>query len=243
VYYIHAASHVVLRLLNKQENYTMKNNETMYTKVMEKLNFEPSLDATDITVSIQGDGDIVILGGTVESFYEKLAAERAVKSLMNVRTIANEITVDLSIRYKKTDAEIAKEVTNAIKSNTITAPKNIQAIVKDGIVTLTGAVDWYYQKSAAFNAINKLFGIKAIINNIEVKPIIVIDSSKVKSQITKEFERHARIDAEKIKVTVEGKKIILTGKVNNYDEIDEAETAAWSVSGVEKVDNKLTIDW
>ncbi|MDP5021304.1 MAG: BON domain-containing protein [Rickettsiaceae bacterium] len=221
----------------------MKNNETMYTKVMEKLNFEPSLDATDITVSIQGDGDIVILGGTVESFYEKLAAERAVKSLMNVRTIANEITVDLSIRYKKTDAEIAKEVTNAIKSNTITAPKNIQAIVKDGIVTLTGAVDWYYQKSAAFNAINKLFGIKAIINNIEVKPIIVIDSSKVKSQITKEFERHARIDAEKIKVTVEGKKIILTGKVNNYDEIDEAETAAWSVSGVEKVDNKLTIDW
>lgn len=221
----------------------MKNNETMYTKVMEKLNFEPSLDATDITVSIQGDGDIVILGGTVESFYEKLAAERAVKSLMNVRTIANEITVDLSIRYKKTDAEIAQEVTNAIKSNTITAPKNIQAIVKDGIVTLTGAVDWYYQKSAAFNAINKLFGIKAIINNIEVKPIIVIDSSKVKSQITKEFERHARIDADKIKVTVEGKKIILTGKVSSYDEIDEAEDAAWSIAGVEKVDNKLTIDW
>ncbi|MDP5082816.1 MAG: BON domain-containing protein [Rickettsiaceae bacterium] len=222
----------------------MINNEAMYTKVMEKLNFEPSLDTTNIQVSIQGDNkDIIILGGTVESFYEKLAAERAIKSLTNVKAIANEITVDLSMPHRKTDAEIAKEVTNAIKSNTITAPKNIQAIVKDGIVTLTGAVDWYYQKSAAFNAINKLFGIKAIINNIEVKPIIVIDSSKVKSQITKEFERHARIDAEKIKVTVEGKKIILTGKVNNYDEIDEAETAAWSVSGVEKVDNKLTIDW
>jgi osmotically-inducible protein OsmY len=162
---------------------------------------------------------------------------------MNVRTIANEITVDLSIRYKKTDAEIAQEVTNAIKNNTITASKNIQAIIKNGIVTLTGDVDWYYQKSAAFNAINKLFGIKSIINNIEVKPIIVIDSSKVKSQITKEFERHARIDADKIKVTVEGKKIILTGKVSSYEEIDEAEDAAWSIAGVEKVDNKLTIDW
>jgi len=156
----------------------------------------------------QGDDDIIILGGTVESFYEKLIAEKIVKSLKNVKTIANEIIVDLSIPHHKTDAEIAKEV-----------------------------------NSAAFNAINKLFGIKSIINNIEVKPIIVIDSSKVKSQITKEFERHARIDADKIKVTVEGEKIILTGKVSSYDEIDEAETAAWSIAGVEKVDNKLTIDW
>lgn len=221
----------------------MTNNEAMYTKVMEKLNFEPSLDTTNITVSIQGDDDIIILGGTVESFYEKLVAEKAVQSLMHVRTIANEITVDLSIPHHKTDAEIAQEVTNAIKNNTITASKNIQAIIKNGIVTLTGDVDWYYQKSAAFNAINKLFGIKSIINNIEVKPIIIIDSSKVKSQITKEFERHARIDAEKIKVTVEGKKIILTGKVSSYDEIDEAEDAAWSIAGVEQVDNKLTIDW
>jgi osmotically-inducible protein OsmY len=221
----------------------MTDNGTMYTKVMEKLNFEPSLDATNITISIQGNNDIVILGGTVESFYEKLVAEKAVQSLMHVRTIANEITVDLSIPHRKTDAEIAQEVTNAIKNNTITASKNIQAIIKNGIVTLTGDVDWYYQKSAAFNAINKLFSIKSIINNIEVKPIIIIDSSKVKSQITKEFERHARIDADKIKVTVEGKKIILTGKVSSYDEIGEAEDAAWSIAGVEKVDNKLTIDW
>jgi osmotically-inducible protein OsmY len=101
----------------------MTNNEAMYTKVMEKLNFEPSLDTTNITVSIQGDDDIIILGGTVESFYEKLVAERAVKSLMNVRAIANEITVDLSIPHHQTDAEIAKEVTNAIKNNTIAAQK------------------------------------------------------------------------------------------------------------------------
>jgi osmotically-inducible protein OsmY len=81
----------------------MTDNGTMYTKVMEKLNFEPSLDATNITISIQGNNDIVVLGGTVESFYEKLVAEKAVKGLMNVRTIANEITVDLSILYHKTD--------------------------------------------------------------------------------------------------------------------------------------------
>ena len=72
----------------------------------------------------------------------------------------------------------------ALKNNTITASKDIKSIVKNGIVTLTGVVDWYYQKSSAFNSINKLFGIKSIINNKEVKPLIVIQPSTVKSQIT-----------------------------------------------------------
>jgi len=219
------------------------NNEKMYTNVMEKLKFEPRLDESNITISIQGNNDIVVLDGTVRSFTEKLAAEKAIKSLANVRTIANEIEVDLSIGYHKTDVEIAKEVTNALKNNTITALQNIQSVVKNGIVTLTGDVDWYYQKSTAFNAIDKLFGIKSIINNIAVKPLIIIDSSKVKNQITQEFERHARIDAGKIKVIVEGKKIILNGEVRNYDEMEDAKDAAWSIAGVQEVENNLTIEW
>jgi len=104
-------------------------------------------------------------------------------------------------------------------------------------------LDWYYQKTIAFEAINKLFGIKSIINNIEIKPAIVIDSSKVKSQITQEFERHARIDASKIKVIVEGKKIILNGEVRNYDEMEDARDAAWSIAGVQEVKNNLIVEW
>ena len=221
----------------------MTNNGKMYTNVMEQLNFEPMLDASNITVSIHGDHDIVILGGAVKSFSEKLAAEKAIKRLAKVRSIANEIEVDLSIQYHKTDVEIAKEVTNTLQNNTITASRNIQAVVKNGIVTLTGDVDWYYQKSIAFEAIDKLFGIKSIINNIAVKPLIIIDSSKVKNQITQEFERHARIDAGKIKVIVEGKKIILNGEVRNYDEMEDAKDAAWSIAGVQEVENNLTIEW
>jgi osmotically-inducible protein OsmY len=221
----------------------MTNNGKMYTNVMEKLNFEPSLDASNITVSIRGDHDIVILDGTVQSFTEKLAAEKAIKSLANVRAIANEIEVDLSTKYKKTDIEIAEEVTNALKKNVITASKNIQSVVKNGVVTLTGEVNWYYQKNSAFNAINNLIGIKSIFNNINVKPLMVIDSSEVKKQITKEFERHARIDANTIRVTVEGRKIILNGEVRNYDEMEDAKDAAWSIAGVEEVENNLTIEW
>lgn len=219
----------------------MTNHGKTYTKVVEKLEFEPMIDASNIAISIQGDDDIVVLSGTVKSFAEKFAAEKAVKSLTNVRTIANEIEVNFSTNYHKTDVEIAKEVTNALKNNVFIASKNIQSVIKHGIVTLTGNVAWHYQKKEAFDSINRLFGIKSITNNIKIKPLITIDSSKVKSQITKEFERHARIDAEKIEIIVEGNNITLTGKVRNFDEIDEAEHAAWAVTGVENVNNKLTL--
>ena len=119
---------------------------------MEKLNFEPSLDASNTTISIQGDNDVVVLGGAVNSFAKKLATEKAVKSLANVIDVANKIEVDLSIGYHKTEVERVKEVIHALK--------NIQSIVEKVIVTLTGEVDWYYQKNSAFKAICGLCGYK-----------------------------------------------------------------------------------
>jgi len=79
----------------------MMNNEKMYTNVMEKLEFEPSLDESNITISIKGNNDIVVLDGTVSSFTDKLAAEKAIKSLANVRTVVNEIEVDYLFNIAK----------------------------------------------------------------------------------------------------------------------------------------------
>ncbi len=221
----------------------MGTNNRMYTTVMEKLNFEPRLDASNITISIQGNDDIVLLAGSVGSFAEKLIAERAVKSLVNVKTVANDIEVNLSMKYEKTDIEIAKDVTSALNSSVFVPSENIKVVVKDGVVNLSGEVQWQFQKNSAFNAIKEISGVKSVINNIVVKSFISIDSSRVREKITREFERHARIDAGKISVETEGKKIILKGTVRNFDEKEDAANAAWSIPGVENVENKLTIEW
>jgi len=218
-------------------------NSRMYNTVMEKLNFEPRLDASNITISIQGDDDIVLLGGSVASFSEKLIAEQAVKSLAKVKTVANDIEVNLSMKYKKTDIEIAKDITNALDSSVFVPSEDIKVVVKDGVVNLSGEVHWQFQKNRAFDAIKNISGVKYIENNIKIKPAISIDSSNVKEKITKEFERHARIDAGKISVETEGRKIILKGTVRNFDEKDDAANAAWSIPGVNEVENKLTISW
>jgi osmotically-inducible protein OsmY len=219
----------------------MTSNGKMYTMVMEKLNFEPRLDASNITVSVQGNHDIIVLGGKVSSYNETFIAEQAVKSLANVRTVVNEIVVDLATKYEKSDIEIAKDVTHILKSSVSVTHEHIQSLVKDEIVTLSGEVQWQYQKNNAFNAIRGLIGIRSIINKIVVKSPVKVDASKVKECIIQEFERHARIDADKIEVRVDGNKVILTGKLLSFREIDDAEDAAWSIPGVEIVENNITI--
>lgn len=221
----------------------MANNGSMYTTVMEKLNFEPRLDASNITVSIQGNHDIVLLSGHVGSFGEKLIAEKAVKNLANVRAVANDIEVNLSAKYQKSDVDIAKDVTRALKASFFVPEEDIQVVVRDGVVTLSGEVEWNYEKNNAFNSVHNLYGVKLVINNIVIKPSTKIDIATVKDKITKEFERHARIDARMIKVETTDNKITLKGTVSNFDEIDEAEDAAWSIPGVKEVKNELTVNW
>lgn len=221
----------------------MVSNGKMYTTVMEKLNFEPSLDASNITISIQGDDDIVLLAGYVGSFAEKLIAERAVKSLANVKAVANDIKVNLSMQYKKTDIEIAKDVTNALDSSVFVPSEDIKVVVKEGIVTLSGEVNWQFQKNSTFDAIKNISGVKSIVNNITIKPSTSLDAIKVQEKITREFERHARIDAGRISIEIKGKTIILKGEVRNFDEKEDAAAAAWSIPGVAEVENKLTISW
>jgi BON domain len=54
--------------------------------IVDKLDFEPSVDAANIGVAV--DNDIVTLTGHVASYAEKVAAERAVQRVNSVRAIA-----------------------------------------------------------------------------------------------------------------------------------------------------------
>ena len=219
----------------------MTNNEKIYTIVMEKLELDPRLDASNITLSVQGDHDIIVLGGKVSSYNEKFIAEKAVKSLANVRSVANEIEVDLNSKYAKSDLDIAKEVTRALRSSISVPSKDIQSVVKDGVVALSGEVDWQFQRFNAFHAIKDLAGVKSIINSIIIKHRVELDPNTIKERIVQDLERHARLDADKVEVRVDGNKVILKGFLTSFSERSDAEDAAWSIEGVEKVENNIII--
>ena len=83
----------------------MKTDTQLQNDVMEELKWEPCVTATEIGVSaVKG---VVTLNGTVPTYAEKWAAERAAQRVEGVKAIAEEIQIKPIGMHAKTDAEIA----------------------------------------------------------------------------------------------------------------------------------------
>lgn len=207
-------------------------------KVVDELDFDPSIDAANIGIAV--DDGVVILTGSVSSYAEKLAASRAARRVKGVRAVAQEIEVRYPGDKKLSDNEIAKRALNIIKWDTTIPEDAVKLTVQQGFVTLTGLVDWQFQKNAAEDAVRKLSGVMGVVNNIVIKPAVV--ASDIKKKIEDALTRRARIEASTIRVDVlDRNRVKLEGKVESWEERDAIEDAAWSVAGVQWVDDHLRI--
>ena len=206
--------------------------------ILDELAYEPIVDPAHIGVAV--DQDVVTLTGHVASYAQKLAAISAVRRVKGVHGIADEIEVRYSSDEKTSDDEIAKRVINVLSWDSVIPSNAIQVTVRDGLVILTGKVNWYYQKSSAERDVRALSGVRSVVNSIEIEPHAKPEN--VKNKIEAALRRHAEIEAKDIRVTVrDDDEVLLEGKVRNWDEKFAVENAAWSASGVKNVRDKLTI--
>jgi osmotically-inducible protein OsmY len=206
--------------------------------VLDELEFEPSINAAHIGVA--AENGVVTLSGHVSTYAEKTTAVAAARRVRGVRAIADEIEVRYPSGKKTADDEIAKRAVDILGWDTMIPSGAIQVTVRDGSLILTGKVDWYYQKKAAEDAVRKLSGVRGVINNIEIKPHVKAED--VKRKIEDALKRHAEVEAKAIRVTVTGNdKVLLEGKVDNWDERFAVENAAWSAPGVRSVEDRLAI--
>ena len=215
----------------------MKTDAELKRDVMDELKWEPDVNAEAIGVAVK-DG-VVILSGTVDSYTEKMAAERAVQRVFGVTAIAQEIKVKLPGSYERSDEDIAKAAANALEWNMSVPHDRIKVKVQDGWVTLSGEVDWRYQKDAAEDAVCCLMGVVGVTNLIIVKPSL--KPTEIKTKIESAFQRNAMLDARRITVETRGDKVILEGTVRSYAEKKEAEEAACAAPGICNVENRITV--
>jgi osmotically-inducible protein OsmY len=201
------------------------------------LDWEPSVDATDIGVSV--DEGVVTLRGNVGSYAEKIKAENVALHVFGVKGVANDLAVHLVSDFERTDTEVAQAAVNALRWN-ITIPKDrVTVAVANGWVALEGSLDWQYQKDAAARAVRDLPGVRGLMNNIALRPHV--KPSDVREKIEAALKRSAEIDARRINVIASDGKVILTGNVHSFAERRAAAHAAWGAPGVTQVEDRLAV--
>lgn len=215
----------------------MRTDSEVQHDVLAELEWEPSLDATQIGVAAK-DG-VVTLTGHVPHLAEKNTAEEVARRVHGVRGVANDIVVQLAESHERDDTKLAAAAVQALEWHPKVPHDWIQVIVRNGWVTLEGKVDRQYQKSAAYHAIHHLVGVRGITNSIVVQPH---ESQRVaKSSIEAALKRHATLHRRKIRVDTADRAVKLIGDVHSHIERQEAERIAWSARGVINVENCLTV--
>ena len=216
----------------------MKSNSELQRDVADELRWQSSVREAEIGVAAK-DG-VVTLTGTVDSFAQKLAAEKAAKAVMGVRAVAEELVVKLPFSSKRTDTESAHAAVNALRWNTEVPADRLKVIVEGGWVTLSGEVDYQFQKSAADEIVRCLTGVTGMSNAITVKHAQA-SAVEVSDEIRKALKRSATVDADRITVTSKEGKVVLSGTVRSWAERVDAEDAAWSAPGVFVVDDRIAV--
>jgi osmotically-inducible protein OsmY len=209
-------------------------DQSLRDAVMHQLEWDPEIDAELIGVSAQ-DG-VAVLTGYVNSYAGKLAAERSARKVFGVKAVVNELEVRLA--QARIDPDIAKDTLAALE-NHVNVPKGIGVTVRDGHVTLSGRVEWMFEKVAAERAVKHLRGVRGVFNQIEIAPKVT--PRDVQKRITQALHRQADLDARRIHVEAVGGVVKLTGSVRTWCERNEAVRSAWGAPGVTAVESQIDI--
>ena len=214
----------------------MSDDTTLKQNVLDQLNWEPSVTAAHIGVTAR-DG-VVTLSGHVESFMQKWAAEKAASRVKGVKAVAEELEVRLPFDIKRGDEEIAAAAMQRLSWDASVPRDAVKVKVEKGAVTLSGEVDWHYQKEAAGWDVTGLLGVLRVSNEITIKPRA--NAANISENIRKALHR-LWFDPKTITVTVDGGNIRLAGSVSDWHDRRVAEDTAWAVPGATKVVNDIVI--
>jgi osmotically-inducible protein OsmY len=203
--------------------------------VLRQLDWQPDIGSQDISVNAKEGA--VTLTGYVHSYAEKVAAEKAAKSIYGVKAVSNDIEVKPMMT--RTDPEITRDILEAMKLDLRVPDDRLKAGIQNGFVTLEGKVEWNFQREAAESCARKVNGVRGVANMIEVKT--TTSTTEVKTKIEDALRRSAEVDARRITVSAQDGVVTLYGNVHSWLEKQAAARGAWAAPGVSRVIDHLQI--
>ena len=143
----------------------------------------------------------------------------------------------------KTNAELQKDVQDAIRWEPAMHAAEIGVTAKDGVVTLSGTVDSYSKKINAERATKNVTGVRAVVENISIDYGFTTkkNDTEIAQDVLNAWKHNWEVPENQIKVKVEDGWVKLEGEVNWKYQDEAAKDAIKNLSGVKGVLNLITV--
>jgi len=215
----------------------MKDDYQIKQDVLDELDWDPEIEASKVGVEVT-DGAVTLVGA-VETYRQKQAAREAAKRVAGVRALVDRLEIELPVQHRLSDEGLAERVAHVLNWNVSADAKNIKADVQNGVVTLTGELDYHFRRRNVLDQIEHVAGVVDVIDQMTVKP--KVSASDVEDRIRNALDRHAEIESENVTVRVLDGTVTLEGTAESLDEMDRIEQAAWAGPGATNVINNLRL--
>jgi osmotically-inducible protein OsmY len=143
-----------------------RSDEDIRRDVLSELKWDARVSPVEIEVTVK-DG-VVTLEGKVDCVARRLAAEEVALRVPGVEAVANEQQVVLSVGSQRPDEDIAAAAGRALAWDAVVPTDKVAVEISNGWVTLSGEVEWNYQKFDAERVVRRLTGVRGITNLISV---------------------------------------------------------------------------
>jgi len=185
-------------------------------------------------IQVHSSGGIVTLAGFVDSILDQECAVEIAKTARGVRSVVNLIRV---IAENRSDKLIRKDLRLVFGKDFAADSFKINTSVDNGIVTLSGRVESWQEKSTCARIAKSVKGVKAIRIDIDVRPVNNRTDDVIEAEIRRLLRWDVRVDESEIKVNVVGGRVTLSGSVGSIGEKTQVFRNAW-VAGVISVEDK-----
>jgi osmotically-inducible protein OsmY len=206
-------------------------------RVWEELKCEPGLDGSDLSVDVRER--VATLDGSVTSYPQKVAAERAAKCARGLRAVHSHIIVALPPDAVRSDEDLAREVQQALAIDVLIPHEGVEVSVDGGRVRLAGEVPSGLERRAVEQLVGTLIGVRGIDNLITVRP--ATEPRHLGARVEDALRHDPVLRGDRIQVEAFGDVVIMRGHVRSLAEQEEAEQAAALVSGVRAVRDALKV--
>lgn len=250
------------REMLRKSTLVIKTDEQVKEAVRDAFLYDPRVKSFNPTIEV--NSGVVTLTGVVDNLKAKRAASHDARNTAGVVRVENKLSVKPVEPLE--DKAIAENVNAALLRNAITDSYEITPQAAAGVVTLTGTVDSFFEKSEAEDVAQKTNGVTEVVNNLDVQyPSLTFfdyhydpdwdyepsyapapglrtsrGDAEIKANIESEFFWSPFVDGEDIKITVDKGVATLSGNVDDWEESISATENA-KEAGAVRVVNELAI--